>query len=137
METFAKTTVDELGRFLLPVTLNSQLGWEPGSAISFTSNFDMTAIILSTHKNMGISCTMDEFFRFTLPLQLRKKLNWKKGDVLSAILEPEEGIVTISLLEKFMEKCVICKSPDILKIIKGSGVCKSCATDIAKSVWAM
>jgi len=142
-ETTIKRKLSDTGCILLPARLRGTLGWAAHQTITATYNPKNNSVVLSNEEQedsssipFGISLTIDELGCIALPKKLRNKIGWlfvEPKDTIALTLCPWERTITLTLFEKYEEKCVFCKKPEIITSINDIGVCKSCAERIAKA----
>lgn len=72
-------------------------------------------------KATGIVRKVDELGRVVLPIELRRNLGVDCKDPLEISTNGNEII-----LNKYVPRCVFCKSEEDVKAVKGKNICKKC-----------
>jgi len=134
--------MSDTGSILLPSRLRGALSWAAHQTIIATYNPKSNTVVLSKEKEesdsipFGISLIIDELGCISLPKKVRNKLGWlfvDPKDTISITLCPWERTITLALFEKYDEKCIFCKKPEIVTSINDIGVCRECAERIARA----
>jgi len=141
MSTVSKQKMDDMGRILIPKKLRKMLDIGDRDNLSATYNPKFNTVVLQKVDLDAGRCdaikSLDDYGRVVLNEGFRKKVGWmfvEEGDTIAVSVCLWTSTITLSLYEKYNLKCIFCNNPEIITKVKDVGVCKYCATAIARDV---
>ena len=136
VDTLKTRMLDELGRLNLPKEARTQLNWGTGDTLYAVPSLDgKTVILAKAQETSGPTDTViDSIGRITLHSSVRKAMCWNTRDAICASANKENGTMSLVLIKKHKAGCVLCKRPEEIVIINGSGICKSCVEIAAQAL---
>ena len=99
MKNYVISTMDDIGRFLVPKDLRDSFNWNKNVAltISLKQEDGMALVSDAADKLHILHCTLDHLGRMTLPTNALKALDWKPGTKIA--LSPSRHSYSLVLMK--------------------------------------
>ena len=141
MREFVQSQIDDQNRYHLPKDMRDSYGWDTTHALSIAvCRQSGTATIAELQDQPALPnmhCRLNEFGFVTLPKAAMGYLGWAAKDKISAAPTKKGHAITLAMAKKYKPYCKICTKPEEHVVVNNTGICKSCAQIISKSLQPM
>ena len=138
MREFVQSQIDEQNRYHLPKDVCDSYGWDTTHALSIAVCRQSGTATLAELQDQpalpDMHCRLDSYGRITLPKAAMGYLQWVPQDKISATPTLKGHAITLAMAKRYKPHCKICTKPEAHVVVNNSGICKSCAEIIGRSL---
>ena len=138
MRNFVQSAITELGQYHLPKDMRDSYGWDTTRTLSIAVCRQSGTATLAELQDQpalpDMHCRLNKLGIITLPKAAMDYLGWATKDQINATPTHKGHAITLSMAKKYKPYCKICTKPEEHLVVNNTGVCKSCAEIISRSV---